>query len=55
MSKKTLVIIGMSLGSLAGGYLPSLWGEDIFSMWSLLLSAAGAMLGIWLGYKLGDS
>lgn len=42
----------MTLGSLAGGYMPSLWGADMFSMSSILLSAVGGFLGIWVGYKI---
>lgn len=54
MSKRTLVFVGVLVGSVLGGYLPSLWGSDVFSMWSLLFSGVGAMLGIWMGYKMGD-
>ena len=55
MSKKTLVTIGMIIGSLAGGYLPVLFGAGIFSYTSVLTSGIGAIIGIWLGYKFGDS
>jgi uncharacterized membrane protein YeaQ/YmgE (transglycosylase-associated protein family) len=54
MSTKTLVFLGMFIGSIVGGYLPSLWGADIFSMWSLVLSAVGGLLGIWVGYRMGN-
>lgn len=54
MSIKTLIFIGMMIGSIIGGYIPSLWGADIFSMWSLVLSAVGGLLGIWAGFKLGN-
>lgn len=54
MSRKTLVWIGLSIGSLVGGYVPLLWGADVFSFSPLLFSAAGGILGIWLGFKLGD-
>jgi len=54
MSRKTLVWIGMLVGSLVGGYLPLAWGADILSFSPLLCSTAGGILGIWLGFKLGD-
>ena len=48
---KTFVMTGMIIGSLAGGYLPVLWGGSVFSMSSILWSAAGAFFGIWVGFK----
>jgi len=54
MSRKTLVWIGLSIGSVAGGYVPLLWGADMFSFSSVLFSAIGGILGIWLGFRLGE-
>ena len=54
MSRKTLVWIGLFIGSAIGGYLPALWGSDGFSLSSLLGSAIGGAGGIWLGFKMGD-
>jgi hypothetical protein len=54
MSRKTLVWIGLSIGSLGGGYAPVLWGGDVFSYSALLFSTVGGILGIWLGFKLGE-
>ncbi len=54
MSRKALVWIGLSIGSLAGGYAPVLWGGDVFSYSALLLSTVGGILGIWLGFTLGE-
>lgn len=48
---KKLVIFGMIIGSIAGGYVPLLWGGSALSMASILLSGAGGLLGIWIGYK----
>lgn len=48
---KTFVMTGMIVGSIVGGYLPALWGGNVFSMSSLFLSALGAFVGIWAGYK----
>jgi hypothetical protein len=49
MGRKSLVWIGMTVGSAVGGYLPVLWGGDLLSFSSLILSGLGGILGIWLG------
>lgn len=54
MNTKTLVWIGMAIGSTVGGYIPSIWGSGIFSMSSIFFSAVGAITGIYAGYKLGQ-
>ena len=42
----------MSIGSLIGSYIPALWGESMFSMSSIILTAVGGLVGIWAGFKL---
>jgi len=54
MSKK-LIWGGMILGSTVGNMLPMLWGGDAMSMTGLLLSAIGGIVGIWAGYRIGQS
>jgi hypothetical protein len=54
MSTKTLIWIGMFVGSAIGGYLPVLWGGDLLSFAGLILSTLGGIGGIWLGYRLGE-
>ena len=54
MSKKTLIWIGLTVGSALGGYLPGLWGGDLISFSSVMLSTGGGIVGIWLGYRLGE-
>jgi hypothetical protein len=51
MSRKKLIMLGMIVGSIGGGYAPSLFGVDGF-MTSLLGSTAGGILGIWIAYRL---
>ena len=51
MTRKKLFILGMIIGSVAGGYVPFLFGVDDL-MLSLLGSTVGGILGIWTGYKL---
>ncbi len=55
MESKKVIWIGMIVGSTIGSYMPSLWGAGFLSMSSVFLSAAGGILGIWLGFKLINS
>jgi MtN3 and saliva related transmembrane protein len=50
MSRKKLIMLGMVIGSIAGGYLPVLFGSD-GPMLSLLGSTVGGIIGIWIGFK----
>ncbi len=52
MSRKSLLYLGGSIGSLVGGYLPTLWGDSALSGASILLGMVGGILGIWLAYKI---
>ena len=51
MSRKKYIMIGMVIGSVAGGYAPTLFGADSISA-SLIGSAIGGFLGIWGAYNL---
>ncbi len=53
MSQKKLIMLGMIAGSVAGGYVPSLWGADDF-VTALLGGLVGGILGIWIAYKLSS-
>jgi len=52
MSTKSLVMIGMVIGSLIGGYIPILFGASFLSLWSLVGNTIGGILGIVIVYKL---
>jgi hypothetical protein len=54
VSKKTLIWLGLTVGSGIGGYLPALWGGDLISFSAVVFSAAGGIVGIWLGYRFGE-
>ncbi len=54
MSSRKLIWIGVFVGSTVGSYVPNLWGAGFFSFSSVLFSAIGAFIGIWLGYRLGE-
>jgi len=53
-SSKTLIWIGMFIGTTFGAYVPALWGAGLFSFSSVLFSTIGGVAGIVLGYKLGQ-
>jgi hypothetical protein len=42
----------ITMGTLAGGYLPVLWGDNGFSVVSLVTSALGGVAGLWLALRL---
>jgi uncharacterized membrane protein YeaQ/YmgE (transglycosylase-associated protein family) len=54
MSGKTLYYIAAFVGSLIGGYIPTLWGAGFLSIASLIFSTVGAILAIVLVYKLSN-
>ncbi|MDD4902680.1 MAG: hypothetical protein PHE24_06115 [Patescibacteria group bacterium] len=49
---KKVVMIGMVIGSVIGGYLPTLFGAGAFSYASVLCGFLGGVIGIWLSYRL---
>ncbi|MFH0937132.1 MAG: hypothetical protein V1808_02480 [Candidatus Daviesbacteria bacterium] len=55
MPTKFLIFLGMIIGSIIGGYIPLLFGASMFSYISVLTSGLGAILGIFIGYKLSQS
>jgi hypothetical protein len=52
---KTVVWFGVLVGSALGGYVPSLFGAEMFSMWGLLGSTVGGVAGVFIGIKLSDN
>ena len=56
MQTKTLIWIGMTIGSITGGYIGSLLDHgNMIGLWSIVFSTSGALGGIWAGYKIGTS
>jgi len=47
MNSKFLIMVGLTVGSAAGSFIPALWGADWFSMWSVFLGMVGGLVGIW--------
>ncbi len=54
MSSKTLIWIGMFIGSTIGGFIPSIWGEGMLSFSSIIFTAIGGILGIYIGFKISN-
>lgn len=54
MSVKTLVTLGIIVGSIVGGYVPVIFGAGLLSYSSILGSGIGSLLGIYVGYKLSN-
>jgi uncharacterized membrane protein YeaQ/YmgE (transglycosylase-associated protein family) len=52
MYSKKLILLGMTAGSLIGGYVPALFGDSGFSFTSLITGGIGAVIGIYLAYRL---
>ncbi len=50
MNKRT-IILGMIWGGIIGGYIPIALGAGTFSLYSILGSFLGGVLGIWLSFK----
>jgi outer membrane lipoprotein SlyB len=49
-------VIGLcaTLGTVVGGYVPSLWGSGSFSLGSVVFAAVGGIAGVWLGVRLSS-
>ncbi len=52
MESKRLLYLGMAIGGILGGLVPSLWGASSFSFAAILGNAIGAMFGIWVMFRL---
>lgn len=44
----------MVIGSTLGGLIPNLWGAGFMSFSSVILTAVGGVLGIWLAFKVSN-
>jgi hypothetical protein len=51
MNNNKLMYLLAGVGSLVGGYIPTLWGASLFSFSSYLFGALGTIVGVWLVFK----
>jgi predicted MFS family arabinose efflux permease len=52
MPSRLLIWVSIFIGSTIGGIIPELWGAGMFSYPSLLLSGIGALVGLWIAFKI---
>ena len=45
-------MFGAIVGSTVGGFIPSLWHASMFSVWGVILSTIGGVVGIWAAWKI---
>lgn len=55
MNAKSLIWIGVFVGTTVGGFIPTLWGAGMLSFSSIMWSTVGGLAGIYLGFKLSKS
>jgi hypothetical protein len=53
MRSRGSIWLWIFIGSTVGGVIPALWGDDLLSYASLLLSGAGAFAGLWIANTMG--
>jgi len=51
---KTVIWLGMFVGSTLGSYVPSWWGAGMFSFSSILGGMIGGIVGVVGGYRLSE-
>ena len=55
MERNRLIWLGVAVGSAFGGYVPSLiWGDSIFSVYSVIGTGIGGFIGIYLAWKISE-
>lgn len=54
MSQKSAVMLGMIIGSLIGGYIPTFFGASFLSYTTIFFNGLGGILGIIIAYKMTE-
>ncbi|XOU94610.1 MAG: hypothetical protein ACNFW9_00935 [Candidatus Kerfeldbacteria bacterium] len=52
MGKNFVIYFFIFVVGIIGSYIPLLWGDSLFSVWSVILSGVGGFVGIYVGFKL---
>lgn len=50
--ERKIVMLFMFIGTAIGGYIPTLFGADVFSFSSIIGTVIGGFLGIWFANRL---
>jgi hypothetical protein len=51
MNPKSLYLLGATVGGVIGGMVPDLWHAGAFSIWGIVFSTIGGIVGIWAVYR----
>ena len=54
MNSKSLIWIGVFVGSVVGGWIPTLWDAGLISFSGIIGSTIGGLIGIYGGYKISQ-
>lgn len=54
MDTKKMIWLGMFVGFTVGSFIPMLWGDNMLSFSSIILTAVGGIVGIYAGYKISN-
>ncbi|MFH1235697.1 MAG: hypothetical protein V1685_02040 [Parcubacteria group bacterium] len=52
MGGQFVIYLCLFIGSTIGGYIPTLWHDDLFSLWSVVFATIGGAVGVWIGFKI---
>ena len=52
MESKQLVYLGLFIGSTVGSYVSTFWGAGFLSFSSVICSAVGGLIGIYIFFKM---
>jgi hypothetical protein len=51
---RSLISLCAVVGTVAGGFVPALWGNGGIGLAGVLFAAIGGIAGVWLGLRLSD-
>ncbi|HSX44606.1 MAG TPA: hypothetical protein VLF39_00625 [Candidatus Saccharimonadales bacterium] len=55
MGAKSLIYVGIFVGSTAGSWIGSLFDHgNFFGLWGIVAGTLGGFVGVWAGYKLSQ-
>jgi len=52
---KSIIWIGVVVGSIIGSFIPLIWHASLFSFSSVIFSGLGGIAGIWAGWKINQN